>query len=117
MRVGSAGGSYWNEVLPATLLVALGMAICVAPLTTTVMSAVDADHAGTASGFNSAVARIGGLIATALLGFVFASQAARTELLSSAHTAALIGAVMAAIAGGCALILIRQPTTTSRKHV
>lgn len=116
MRVGAAGGSYWNEVLPATLVVALGMAICVAPLTTTVMSAVDSDHVGTASGFNSAVARIGSLIATALLGFVFASQAERTQLLSSAHTAALIGAVIAAISGGCALILIRRAPAASGGH-
>ena len=43
-------------------------------LTTMVISSVDADHVGPASGFNSAVARVGGLIATALLGFVFAQQ-------------------------------------------
>jgi EmrB/QacA subfamily drug resistance transporter len=109
VRVGSGAGSYWIEVLPATLLVALGMAICVAPLTTTVMTTVDADHIGVASGFNSAVARIGGLIATALLGFVFARQGTRGELLASAHHAALIGAAAAALAGACALIMIRSP--------
>lgn len=107
LRVGAGVGGYWTDVLPATLLVALGMAICVAPLTTTVMSAVDADHIGAASGFNSAVARIGGLIATALLGFVFVSQGTRVALLASAHTAALVGAVIAAAAGACALFLIR----------
>ena len=105
-RVGGDGG-YWTEVLPATLVIALGMAVCVAPLTTTVMASVDADHVGAASGFNSAVARIGGLIATALLGFVFVEQSSREALLSSAHTAALVGAVAAAVAGGCALLLIR----------
>jgi EmrB/QacA subfamily drug resistance transporter len=109
-RVGGGGGSYWAEVLPGTLLVAIGMAICVAPLTATVISSVDADHVGAASGFNSAVARIGGLIATALLGFVFVEQNAREALLSSARAAAILGAVTAAIAGACALILIRTPT-------
>jgi hypothetical protein len=108
-RVGAGAGGYWTEVLPATLTVAVGMAICVAPLTTTVVGSVDPDHVGAASGFNSAVARIGGLIATALLGFVFAQQASRAALLSSAHGAALAGAATAAVAGACALVLIRTP--------
>jgi MFS family permease len=111
VRVGSATGGYWSDVLPATLMVALGMAICQAPLTTTVMSAVDADHIGAASGFNSAVARIGGLVATALLGFVFVSQGSRLALLGSAHMAAIIGALTAALGGACALMLIRKPET------
>lgn len=105
LRLGSGGG-YWSDVLPGTLVVAIGMAICVAPLTTTVMSSVDADHVGAASGFNSAVARIGGLIATALLGFVFAAGGSRDGLLSSTHMATLVGAAMAALAGACALVLI-----------
>ena len=98
------------DVLPGTLLVALGMAICVAPLTTTVISSVDPDHVGAASGFNSAVARIGGLIATALLGFVFVEQDSASALLASVHTAALVGAATAAASGACALMLIRAPS-------
>ena len=73
-RIGTHGINYWLDIFPATVLVALGMGACVAPLTTAVMTSVDADHVGLASGFNSAVARIAGLIATALLGFVFARQ-------------------------------------------
>ena len=114
MRVGAGSGGYWGEVLPATLVVAIGMAICVAPLTTTVIGSVDADHVGAASGFNSAVARIGGLIATALLGFVFVEQGARDALLRSAHAAALAGAAAAAIAGLCALALVQTPPKESQ---
>jgi EmrB/QacA subfamily drug resistance transporter len=110
-RTGLGASDYWTDVLPATLMVAIGMAICVAPLTTTVMNSVDADHIGAASGFNSAVARIGGLIATALLGFVFVEQGARDALMANAHTAAWVGAVTAAVAGACALIFIRTPPT------
>jgi MFS family permease len=73
-RVDAGGIDYWTDILPATLLVAIGMGVSVAPLTTTVMASVDPDHVGAASGFNSAMARIAGLIATALLGFVFAQQ-------------------------------------------
>jgi EmrB/QacA subfamily drug resistance transporter len=109
LRVGAADASYWVEVLLPTLVVALGMAVCVAPLTATVMNSVDADHVGAASGFNSAVARFGGLIATALLGFVFAEQGSRAALVASAHVAALVGAGLAALAGASALLLIRQP--------
>jgi EmrB/QacA subfamily drug resistance transporter len=116
LRVGAVDASYWREVLPATLIVALGMAVCVAPLTTTVMNAVNADHVGVASGFNSAVARMGGLIATALLGFVFAEQSSGAALVASAHVAALVGAGLAALAGASALLLIRNPPSTEAAH-
>lgn len=109
LRVGTDPGGYWGEVFPATALVAIGMAVCVAPLTTTVIASVDDDHVGAASGFNSAVARIGGLFATALVGFVFAAQSADDVFIASAHLAAMVGAATAAFAGLCAITLIQSP--------
>lgn len=84
------------EILPAILLIALGVSAAVAPLTTAVLSSVDVRHTGSASGLNSAVARTGGLIATALLGAVLA--AGGEELWAAFHIAMLVGGATCAAA-------------------
>jgi EmrB/QacA subfamily drug resistance transporter len=105
-RIGTHAIDYWRDIFPPTLLVALGMGACVAPLTTSVIASVDAHHVGLASGFNNAVARIAGLIATALLGFVFAGQGSTETFMLGFRAAGLIGAAAAAIGAGAALFLV-----------
>jgi len=60
--------SFWVSVLPGTLLMGLGMALVVSPLSTAIMGAVDDTHAGIASGINNAVSRVAGLVAVAAMG-------------------------------------------------
>jgi predicted MFS family arabinose efflux permease len=106
LRIGGGTG-YWAGVLPSILLVSAGMAIAVAPLTAAVLGSVDEHHVGTASGLNSAVARGGGLIATALLGIVLSRQG--PALVAGFHAAALVGAGLALVSSLTAFATLRSP--------
>lgn len=105
--------NYWTSVMPGMIVIALGMAGAVAPLTTAVLSSVDRKHTGTASGFNSAIARTGGLIATALTGAVIAQTGA--PLTGAFKSAAMIAAVLAAASGCIAFVTLGGVETDHRQ--
>ena len=106
LRVRGDEVAYWQTVLPALLAISCGMAITVAPLTATVMAAVDAHHAGAASGVNNAVARIGGLIATASIGLLLSGADTSADIVSGFRAAALVSALLAVVAAGSAFVAV-----------
>jgi EmrB/QacA subfamily drug resistance transporter len=70
----NASADYVPQILPGVLVFAFGLAATVAPLTATVLGAVDPGHSGVASGVNNAVSRVAGLLAIAALGAVISSS-------------------------------------------
>jgi EmrB/QacA subfamily drug resistance transporter len=113
IRIGGSG-DYLTAVLPAVLVFGLGVAIMVAPLTATALAAAPADHAGIASAVNNDVARVGGLIAVAVLpalaGITGDSYLHPAVLAGDFKTAAMISAVVCAAGGVLAALTIRNPT-------
>ena len=70
--------NYLTQVLPAMLLLGVGLSMTVAPLTTTVLDSVYERHVGVASGVNNAVSRVAQVLAIAALGAVVSAQFAST---------------------------------------
>jgi EmrB/QacA subfamily drug resistance transporter len=89
--------SYWTHAFPSILVIAIGMTLAVAPLTSTVLAAVEKHQTGMASGFNSAVARLGGLIVVALMGAVLMGHG--DALLKPFAKALVVMGIVAALGG------------------
>jgi EmrB/QacA subfamily drug resistance transporter len=101
--------SYWTGVFPGLLLLAIGMGVTVAPLTDAVLESVPDEYEGAASGINNAVARVAGLLAVALVGFVLGGADPRA-IAAGYRLAMLIAAAGAAMGGVIGLLTVR-PTT------
>jgi EmrB/QacA subfamily drug resistance transporter len=112
MRI-DAGATYLGAVLPAVLVTGLGLAVTVAPLTSTALSSVDDRHAGVASGVNTTVARAAQLAAVAALplaaGITDETYLVPAELSEGFRTAMVITAALSALGGLIAFLGIRNP--------
>jgi len=104
------GVSYWDGVLPATLVLAAGLVITVAPLTATVLAAAEDRHAGLASAVNNAVARVGSLLAVAVIPAAagVAVGGSGVSLDQGFDTAMIIAGVLSALGGVVAFFTIRR---------
>jgi EmrB/QacA subfamily drug resistance transporter len=106
-------GNYWTVVLPAVLVFGFGLAINVAPLTSTALAAAPAEHAGIASAVNNDVARAAGLIAVAVLpvvaGITGDSYLHPAMLAHGFRVSVVISAVFCAAGGVLAAATIRNP--------
>ncbi len=113
-----ADSSYLGTVLPAMVVFGLGLALTVAPLTSTVLAAAGDTHAGVASAVNNDVSRVGGLVAVATLPVLAGISASAylhpAELAAAFHTAMWITAGMCVTGGLLALLTIRRPTPAPR---
>jgi len=95
---------YWTQLLPGIMLVGLGTAITVAPLTSATLGAVEQSRAGIGSAINNAVARIAGLVTVACTGLIVGSAID----LGGFHRAVLVTAVLLVVGAAASFVGIRR---------
>jgi hypothetical protein len=115
-----AGASYLGSVLPATVVLGLGLGVAIAPLITTVMGAAGSSDAGAASGLNNAISRVGNLVAIAVFGIVIAASGGGA-LPAAAHPEgfahAMLGAGALAFAAAVFAVFLAPPARRLRGDV
>jgi hypothetical protein len=111
-RMIGPGASYVADVLPSVLVFGLGLSILVAPLTATVLASAPPGHAGIASGVNNAVARVGGLLAVAVVpvvaGLAGADYTEVSRFAAGFERAMLTSAGLLFVGAALAAVMLRE---------
>lgn len=106
--------SYFSEVLPGVVVLGLGLATTVAPLTATALGSLPSEKAGLASAVNNDVSRVGGLMAVAVLPAIIAlggtAYLHRTSMAAGFRTGMIVTAACCAAGGAIAALGIRNPS-------
>ncbi|MCU1579948.1 MAG: family efflux transporter permease subunit [Rhodoglobus sp.] len=97
--------NYWTQVLPGVIVFAIGLSMTVAPLTSAILGSIPSAQAGIGSAVNNAVARVAGLVATAMIGVIVAG----TLDTNSYHRVILVTAVLLIVGGVVSFVGIRNP--------
>jgi predicted MFS family arabinose efflux permease len=97
--------NYWTQVLPGVIVFAVGLSMTVAPLTSAILGSIPSAQAGIGSAVNNAVARVAGLIATAMIGVIVAG----TLDTGSYHRVIVVTAVLLIVGGVVSFVGIRNP--------
>lgn len=95
---------YWWQVLPAMIVLGLGLSLTVAPLTSAILGAIDESRSGIASAVNNAVSRVAGLLVVAMLSTIIGG----TLDLAGFHNAAWVTAALLVLGGVVSWIGIRR---------
>lgn len=101
--------NYWIEVLPGVILFGLGLTITVAPLTSAILGSISEAQSGIGSAINNAVARVAGLVATALIGVIIGSQLG----VDGFHRGMLVTAILLFVGGIVSAIGIQNRAETA----
>jgi len=96
---------YWTQVLPSVLVFGLGLTLTVSPLTSAVLGAIEPARSGIASAVNNAVARVAGLVLTAMIGLIVGG---RLDL-DGFHRTAIVAGVLMIVGGVVSWFGIRDP--------
>ncbi|MFK4761796.1 MFS transporter [Microbacterium sp. ZW T5_45] len=95
---------YWWQVLPAMIVMGLGLSLTVAPLTAAILGAIDESRSGIASAVNNAVSRVAGLLVVAMLSTIVGGSLD----LGGFHSAAIVTAGLFVVGGVVSWIGIRR---------
>jgi|TARA_R110002126_G_scaffold42829_5_gene123272 EmrB/QacA subfamily drug resistance transporter len=112
-------GSFWVNVLPASLLAALGMALAYIPATMSGMSGAKPEETGLASGLINTTYQVGSAVGLAVMVALAASVAphagGETADLLPGFQAAFFGAAVAAFLGAAATLVFVRGSAPQRE--